>query len=134
MGGRAAEELIFGDMTTGAESDIGHVTRIARFMVGRWGMSPRIGMVAVLPDSDQPMGSDGFSLKTRELVDEEVLRLVSESYDFVVALLQDERLRLDALAEALLERETLDQAEAYEVAGVPGVEDTSATTPAGVRP
>jgi cell division protease FtsH len=133
MGGRAAEEIVFGDLTTGAESDIGHVTRIARFMVGRWGMSERIRMVAVLPDGDQPMGSDGFSLRTRELVDEEVLRLVSESYDAVVALLQDERPRLDTLADALLERETLDQADAYEVAGVPAIEKPAATT-AAARP
>jgi cell division protease FtsH len=134
IGGRAAEEIVFGDMTTGAEGDIGQVTRIARFMIGRWGMSARIGMVAVLPDQDQPMGSDGFSLKTRELVDEEVLRVVAEAYDAVVALLQDERPRLDALAGALLERETLDQADAYEVAGVPDVGEPSATTPAAVRP
>jgi cell division protease FtsH len=128
IGGRAAEEMVFGDLTTGAESDIGQVTRIARFMVGRWGMSARIGMVAVLPDADQPMGSDGFSLKTRELVDEEVLRLVSESYDAVVALLQDERAKLDALAEALLEHETLDQADAYDVAGIPGVKEAASAT------
>jgi cell division protease FtsH len=134
IGGRAAEEIVFGDMTTGAEGDIGQVTRIARFMIGRWGMSARIGMVAVLPDQDQPMGSDGFSLKTRELVDEEVLRVVAEAYDAVVALLQDERPRLDALAGALLERETLDQADAYEVAGIPDVGEPSATTPAAVRP
>jgi cell division protease FtsH len=134
IGGRAAEEIVFGDLTTGAEGDIGQVTRIARFMIGRWGMSARIGMVAVLPDGDQPMGSDGFSLKTRELVDEEVLRLVSDSYDAVIALLNDERSRLDALAQALLDRETLDQADAYEVAGIPNVSEPSVTTPAAARP
>jgi cell division protease FtsH len=134
MGGRAAEEMVFGDLTTGAEGDIGQVTRIARYMVGRWGMSASIGMLAVLPDQGEPMGSDGFSLKTRELVDDEVIRLVGESYDAVVQLLQEERPKLDALVEALLEHETLDQADVYEAAGIPGVGEPSATTPAAVRP
>jgi cell division protease FtsH len=134
MGGRAAEEIVFGDLTTGAEGDIGQVTRIARYMVGRWGMSARIGMLAVLPDQGEPMGSDGFSLKTRELVDEEVMQLVAESYDAVVDLLKSERSRLDALVEALLEHETLDQADVYEVAGIQGIAEPPATTPAAARP
>jgi cell division protease FtsH len=118
LGGRAAEEIAFGDMTTGAEGDIQQITRIARYMVGRWGMSSKIGLVAVLPDGDQPMGADGFSLRTRELVDEEVLRIVDEAHDEVLALLQRERARLDSLAEALLENETLDEDDAYAAAGV----------------
>ena len=118
LGGRAAEEIAFGDMTTGAEGDIVQVTQLARHMVGRWGMSAKVGLVAVISDGDQPMGADGFSLRMRELVDEEVVRLIDEAHDDVLALLARERARLDALTQALLEHETLDEDAAYEAAGV----------------
>jgi cell division protease FtsH len=118
LGGRAAEEVVFGDQTTGAEGDIAQVTTLQRQMVGRWGMSPAIGMVAVLPsDGANPWG-ELASPRTLELVDEEVRRAVEAAYDEVLALLAAERSRLDALAEALLERETLDQIDAYRIAGL----------------
>jgi cell division protease FtsH len=118
LGGRAAEEVVFGDQTTGAEGDIAQVTALERHMVGRWGMSSAIGMVAVLPsDGGNPWG-ELASARTLELVDEEVRRAVEAAYDEVVALLAAERPRLDALAEALLERETLDQIDAYRIAGL----------------
>ena len=118
LGGRAAEEMVFGDQTTGAESDIDQVTGIARHMVGRWGMSTKIGMVAVLPRDAANPWSDLASPRTLELVDEEVRRTVDEAFEAVVALLTAERSRLDALAEALLEHETLDQIDAYRIAGL----------------
>jgi cell division protease FtsH len=118
LGGRAAEEVVFGDQTTGAENDIAQVTALTRHMVGRWGMSSAIGMVAVLPsDGGNPWG-ELASPRTLELLDEEVRREVEGAYDEVVALLAAERSRLDALAEALLERETLDQIDAYRIAGL----------------
>jgi cell division protease FtsH len=118
LGGRAAEELVFGDQTTGAENDIAQVTALVRHMVGRWGMSERIGMVAVLPrDGANPWG-DMTSPRTLELLDEEVRRAVDAAYEEVTALLVSERSRLDALAEALLEQETLDQIDAYQIAGL----------------
>jgi cell division protease FtsH len=118
LGGRAAEELVFGDQTTGAENDIAQVTALVRHMVGRWGMSDRIGMVAVLPrDGANPWG-DMTSPRTLELLDEEVRRTVDAAYEEVSGLLVSERARLDALAEALLEQETLDQIDAYHVAGL----------------
>jgi cell division protease FtsH len=119
LGGRAAEEVVFGDITTGAESDIQQLTQIARQMVGRWGMSKAIGTVAVLPaDGQGPFlpGVSEVSGETQQLVDEEVRRLVAASHDEVIALLRDNRDKLDALAEALLEHETLDQADAYAAA------------------
>jgi cell division protease FtsH len=116
LGGRAAEEVVFGDQTTGAEGDIAQVTTLVRHMVGRWGMSESIGMVAVLPsDGANPWG-ELASPRTLELVDEEVRRTVEAAYDEVVALLSAERVRLDALVDALLERETLDQIDAYRIA------------------
>jgi cell division protease FtsH len=118
LGGRAAEEVVFGDQTTGAEGDIDQVTKIVRQMVGRWGMSSTIGMVAVLPrDGSNPL-AESTSPRTLELVDEEVRRTIEAAYEEVVALLSAERSRLDALAEALLEQETLDQIDAYRIAGL----------------
>jgi cell division protease FtsH len=121
LGGRAAEKVVFGDLTTGAESDIQNLTQIARGMVGRWGMSDAIGAVAVTDGRQDGMllpGSEPASPLTQQLVDEEVRRIVDGAEDEVIELLNRERERLDALARALLERETLDQPEAYEVAGI----------------
>jgi cell division protease FtsH len=123
LGGRAAEDVVYGDVTTGAESDLEQVTNIARRMVGRWGMSEAIGPVSVLPGpNDQPLlfpGSPGqTSPHTQQLVDDEVRRIVDECYVEAVRQLRENRHRLDALAHALLERETLDEADAYAVAGV----------------
>jgi cell division protease FtsH len=121
LGGRAAEKLVFGDVTTGAESDIQNLTQIARGMVGRWGMSDAIGAVAVTDgrqDGALLPGVVPASLPTQELVDQEVRRIVDGAEQDVIRLLERERERLEALASALLERETLDQTEAYEVAGV----------------
>ena len=119
VGGRVAEEIAFGDFTTGAERDIQHLTRIARHMVGRWGMSSKVGLMALLPEDDAAYRSeDVFSQRTRELFDEEVRRIVDEARADVTALLREERERLDALAEALLERETLDEVDAYAAAGI----------------
>jgi cell division protease FtsH len=118
LGGRAAEELVFGDQTTGAEGDIAQVTALVRQMVGRWGMNSAIGMVAVLPrDGASPWG-DLASPRTLELLDEEVRRTVETAYEEVVGLLAIERSRLDALADGLLERETLDQIDVYRIAGL----------------
>jgi cell division protease FtsH len=121
LGGRAAEKVVFGDLTTGAESDIQNLTRIARSMVGRWGMSDAIGAIAVTDGRDDGLllpGAVPASAPTQQLVDEEVRRIVDGAEDEVTELLERERWRLDALARALLEQETLDQPEAYERAGV----------------
>ncbi|HEV2999957.1 MAG TPA: ATP-dependent zinc metalloprotease FtsH [Solirubrobacteraceae bacterium] len=122
LGGRAAEELIYGNVTTGAESDLEQVTRIARQMVGRWGMSDRIGLVSVLPGPmDDPTffpGTNGApSEATRELVDEEVRKIVDECYAAALHRLRENRDRLEMLARTLLEHETLDEEAAYRAAG-----------------
>jgi cell division protease FtsH len=122
LGGRAAEEIVFGDMTTGAESDIQHLTQIARHMVGRWGMSRAVGPIAVLPaDGVGPFlpGAAETSQATQRLVDDEVRRIVDSAFSEVSELLRNHRPNLDALASALLEHETLDEAEAYAAAGLP---------------
>jgi cell division protease FtsH len=122
LGGRTAEEIVFGNITTGAESDIQHLTGIARRMVGRWGMSRAIGPIAVIPlDGAGPLfgGLPETSESTQRLVDEEVRRIVEASHGAVDDLLRAHRDNLDALVAALLEQETLDQADAYEAAGLP---------------
>jgi cell division protease FtsH len=121
LGGRVAEEIVYGEPTTGAESDIQQVTLIARGMVQRWGMSEEVGFVTVARQDGQSLvlpGSEPASDATQELVDAEVRRIVDEEHRAVTALLTDNRHRLDALAEALLERETLDEVDAYAVAEI----------------
>ena len=122
LGGRAAEEIVYGNVTTGAESDLEQVTNIARQMVGRWGMSDQVGLVSVLPGpgDDQvffPGTNGGPSERTRELVDEEVRRIVDECYESALQKLRENRTRLESLARELLERETLDEEDAYRAAG-----------------
>jgi cell division protease FtsH len=122
LGGRAAEELVYGDVTTGAEADLELVTRLARQMVGRWGMSRRIGLVSVLPG-----GSEGYGMSsewaatseaTKELVDSEVRALIDECHTGALDRLGRNRQRLDSLAEALMAQETLDEREAYTATGL----------------
>jgi cell division protease FtsH len=121
LGGRSAEQLVYGDITTGAESDIQNLTQIARGMVARWGMSDAIGPLAVADGQQDGFllpGAPHVSPATQERVDVEVRRIVEQAEDEAAELLERERPRLDALAEGLLEKETLDQAEAYRIAGV----------------
>jgi len=122
LGGRVAEELVFKDITTGAESDIQHLTRIARHMVGRWGMSRAVGPIAVIPaDGMGPLlpGVAETSESTQRLVDEEVRRIVESAHAEVSTLLREHRVNLDSLVAGLLEHETLDEADAYAAAGLP---------------
>jgi cell division protease FtsH len=111
LGGRAAEEIVYGTKTTGAESDIEQVTLLARQMVTRWGMSERIGMVQLAPRDNPYLGGGGgfgggakpFSEETAELIDAEVHRIIAESHE---------------QAKALLSRETLNEREILEVTGL----------------
>jgi cell division protease FtsH len=129
LGGRAAEELVFRDISTGSESDLEQATEIARQMVGRWGMSDAIGPVSVLPrpDQEQPFAPDGHGPgpETRSLIDQEVRRLMDECNAQARKTLQDHRVNLNRLAQALLERETLDADEAYSAAGISQSPDTA---------
>jgi len=118
LGGRAADELVYGERTTGAESDIRQLTEIARQMVGRWGMSDAIGPIAVVPQDGQYPGAQETAERTHELLDAEVRKLVDEAHDEASELLRQNRDKLDSLAHALLEKETLDEKEAYAAAGM----------------
>jgi cell division protease FtsH len=129
-GGRAAEEVVYGDQTSGAESDIRQATQLTRLMVGRFGMSEEIGFVAVLPQDGEASALRGLtevSEHTRQRVDAEVKRIVGESHDEAIRLLTEHRDRLDSLAEALMRAETLDQPEAYAAAGLTAPEAATAS-------
>jgi cell division protease FtsH len=122
LGGRVAEEIVYGTITTGAESDIQQLTAIARQMVGRWGMSDAIGPVAVIPSDAMGMllpGVSETSEATAQLIDDEVRRLVDEAHRQVTELLTNHRSQLEALTRALLEAETLDAVDAYAAAALP---------------
>jgi cell division protease FtsH len=122
LGGRAAEELVYGSVTTGAESDLEQCTSIARQMVGRWGMCDAIGPVSIFPAADgaswYPGDSRAASETTRSLVDNEVRTLIDSCYADALSRLGEHRTQLNTLALALLEAETLDEEAAYEAAGI----------------
>ena len=120
LGGRVAEELLFDDITTGAQNDIKQATELARSMVGLWGMSDVIGPVTVITEANgiSLPGASDISPVTQQLVDEEVRHLIETAHEEVTQLTSANRDRLDALAEALLEHETLEQDEAYAAAGI----------------
>jgi cell division protease FtsH len=121
LGGRVAEEVVYGKITTGAESDLQQLTEIARQMVGRWGMSEKIGPITILPGDGQQApfpGTSEHSPQTQSLIDDEVHRIVEEAHTEVTQLLAEHREQLDQLAHALLEAETLDAPDAYAAADV----------------
>ena len=143
LGGRAAEEIVYGTKTTGAQNDIEQATTLARSMVTRWGMSDRLGLVQLAPRENPYLNSlDGFGASTKPFsdatsraIDEEVLKIITECHDDATRLLAQHRRELDKLAEALLARETLDEQQIREVTGLPAapaleVQKTRRSTPA----
>jgi cell division protease FtsH len=119
LGGRVAEEVVYGKITTGAESDLQQLTQIARQMVGRWGMSDKLGPITLFAGDGGVPGANETSPQTQWLIDEEVHRIVEGAHAEVTQLLTEHREQLDSLTHALLEAETLDALDAYAAAGVP---------------
>ncbi|MCY3709203.1 MAG: ATP-dependent zinc metalloprotease FtsH [Caldilineaceae bacterium] len=121
LGGRVAEEIVFGDISNGASDDIQQITRMARAMVMKYGMSDRMGPLQIGSQEENPfLGRElteqrDYSEEVAEALDSEVQRIVNEQHDRVRNILRIHRLRLDAVAEALLERETLEEEEFVEV-------------------
>ncbi len=130
LGGRTSEEIVFGEVTTGAENDLVEATRLARRMVTRWGMS-KLGLVAFKTDEQQPFlgyelaqGRD-YSEATSALIDREVMGLLEETHERVRRCLTDSRQKLDRLVEALLREETVGSDELSRILG-PRLETGSA--------
>jgi cell division protease FtsH len=126
LGGRAAEQVVYGVVTTGAENDIKQVTDLARAMVTRFGMSPEVGLIALSGSDEGNYLESGivggtsrpYSEETARAVDQAVRRIVDESYARALDLLTANRARLDALTEALLREESLDEAQMRAAAGL----------------
>ncbi|MEO6270602.1 MAG: ATP-dependent zinc metalloprotease FtsH [Lautropia sp.] len=127
LGGRAAEEVVYGTRTTGAENDIEQATSLARSMVTRWGMSDKLGMVQLAPRQNPYLGGatgfaggeKPFSEETARVIDAEVLHIIGMSHAESLRLLREHRQQLDALVAALLAKETLDEQEILQVTGLP---------------
>ncbi len=128
LGGMAAEQEVFNVVTSGSEADLEMVTRIARSMVGRWGMSERIGRLSVLPVEGDPRMS-GISDGLLDAVDEEVRRITDECYVEARRLLKQHRNKLDAIVAQLLVHESLDERDIYAVAGIPRPSPPQLPTP-----
>ena len=110
MGGRAAEQLVFGSITTGAANDIEQATKLARAMVTRFGMSDAFGMMALETLNNPYLGTDStltVSPATAAKVDEEVLKIILSSFDRATTILQDNRNKMNELTECLLKKETM---------------------------
>jgi cell division protease FtsH len=123
LGGRAAEKLVFNELSAGAESDLTHVTKLARKMVAHWGMSDRVGPVAYRTGEEHPfLGREiyeqrEFSEHSARVIDEEVSRMLHEADARAQELLAERRDKLDALAAALEQREVLDEGEVEQILG-----------------
>ena len=125
LGGRAAEEIIFGEVTTGAMSDLDKVTKIARAMVTRYGMSEKLGpMIFGQKEELVFLGREigeqrDYSEHVAQEIDEEVRKIVNEAYEHVLTLLREHRDKLDLIATTLMEEETINQEEFLELMGEP---------------
>jgi cell division protease FtsH len=121
MGGRIAEELVFGDVTNGARGDINQATNIARHMVCEWGMSEKLGMVEYGDHEDHVFlardmsRTRNYSEATAQEIDREVKKLCDDAYSRAKKLITDQRDKLEVIARALLEFETLDGVQVHEI-------------------
>jgi cell division protease FtsH len=130
LGGRAAEKLVYGVVTTGAENDLQQVTEIARHMVLRWGMSEKLGPISFVARQDEGLPPafqhQPYSETTAELIDAEVRAIVEASHRDADRLLAANRDKLDALAQALLKAESLDAKEILEATGLSAPDEVKA--------
>ena len=124
-GGRAAEDLIFHSITTGAANDIEQATKLARAMVTRYGMSEQFGMVALETVTNQYLGGDtslACSPETAKVIDDEVVKLVGKAYDRAMEILKENQGKLHEIAAYLLEQETISGEEFMEILKAPAKE------------
>jgi cell division protease FtsH len=130
LGGRAAEKLVYGVVSTGAENDLQQVTLIAHQMVVRWGMSPKIGPVGFTEEGASTMAGlqRPYSEATARDVDSEVKRIAEECFDEAMRLLRENRQKLDALATALLKEDSLDEAQVLAAAGIHRADDQASAS------
>ena len=118
LGGRAAERLIYGVVSTGAENDLLQVTRIAQQMVVRWGMSPKVGPLNYASEDGSAFQQKPYGEATAQLIADEMRRITEECLSDAEKLLTEHRAQLDALAKALLKNDSLDEGEIHKVTGI----------------
>ncbi len=126
LGGYVAEEMVFGDITTGPSNDLQVATNLARAMVTRWGMSDEIGPIALESDGGKTMFGQGvndreYSERVSALIDAEVSKIMNGAFKIAHEVLVDKRKVLDAIAKALIDTETLEQKEFNEILVVNGI-------------
>jgi cell division protease FtsH len=131
MGGRASEEIVFGDVTSGAENDIQRATAMARRMVTQWGMSDKLGTVAMGQKEELVfLGRDlgeqrNFSEEVAQLIDEEVRSLIKEAYETAKRILTEQRVKMDTVVERLKVEETIDAAELDAILAAPSTDEAA---------
>ena len=132
LGGRAAERLVYGIVTTGAENDLQQVTRIAHEMVVRWGMSAKVGPLNFADGDGSALQQRPYGEATANLIDDEIRRIAEECQADAERLLTEHRAQLDALATALLKNDSLDEAQILDVTGIKArVTEPAAPVPGG---
>ncbi|WP_121353971.1 ATP-dependent zinc metalloprotease FtsH [Flavisolibacter nicotianae] len=117
LGGRASEEIFFGKISTGAQNDLQQITRIATAMVTVYGMSSKVGNISYYDPQADNSFQKPYSEETARIIDEEVRRMIDESYDRTLGLLREKKQEVEKLAEALLEKEVLFQSDVETLIG-----------------
>lgn len=117
LGGRAAEEIFFGKISTGASNDLQQITRIAYSMVTVYGMNSKVGNVSYYDPSQENSFMKPFSEETGKIIDEEVRKIIDNAYTATLKLIQEKRQQVEILAKALLEKEVLHKTDVEELIG-----------------
>ncbi len=115
LGGRAAEEIVFNDITNGASSDIDRASKLAYNMIAKWGMSDKLGPLAVIHFNSEFASQKAFSEETSQMIDDEIHSFINESYKEVKELLISHRAEVEAITKVLLEKETISGEEMIEI-------------------
>jgi cell division protease FtsH len=138
LGGRVAEELVFGDASTGAQNDLQMATDLARHMVAQYGMSDRVGLATFEQPASAPYAPapqhTAYSERTARLIDAEIARLLDEAHQRVRATLREQRALLDALARQLLDHETVERDALQALVRAHAVDASAAGAPAAGAP
>ena len=106
-GGRAAEEIVFGSITTGASNDIEQATKLARAMITKYGMSKDFDMVAMEVETNKYLGGDSCSAETQTLIDKKVVELIRKQHEKAATIILENRAKLDELSNYLYQKETI---------------------------
>jgi AFG3 family protein len=133
LAGRAAERIVFDEISTGAQNDLDHVTRIAYAMVTVFGMNDKVGNVSFYDMMNQNNFTKPYSEETGTIIDEEARKIIEGQYNRAKQLLNEKRTELDALAKLLLEKEVLFKSDLEELIGKRPFEKQEPVNPANAN-